>query len=53
MQNYLSYINNHKSNFIGIMQRPVFNLPDSFIQYSSKVARKLLDEIINIDDINV
>lgn len=51
MQSYISYINDHKSNFIGAMQLPVDNLPDSFKQYTSKVARKLLDEVLNVDEI--
>lgn len=51
MQTYLSYINDHKSNFIGTMQLPVDSLPESYKQYTSKVARKLLDEVLNMDEI--
>lgn len=53
IQNYLSYISDHKFNFITIMQMNQIQISDSFTQYTSKVARKLLDEVLNVDEIDV
>lgn len=52
MQTYLSFITAHKTNFISIMQENTSFLDDEFVNYTSKVARKLLDNVLNIDKID-